>query len=214
MRYEQERQSVIDCARQMEAHGLVTLSGGNVSLRTDDGNVLVTPSAMPYDTMVPSDVVLVSPEGDVIEGSRRPTSDLTALLYILRSMPEVNVTIHTHQPWATALSLVCDELPADLVTVIDELGGPVSVAPFTRSSDEGMGHAVVEHHGDARAVILKHHGVIAYGESLDQALSAAVYLEEACMCHLAAIGTGLPPAHLSAEQIADEAEERGYYGQP
>lgn len=214
MRYEKERNLVIDCARQMEGHGLVTLSGGNVALRMGDGNFLVTPSAMPYDAMLPSDIVLVAPDGKVVEGMRRPTSDLAALLHIFRHMPDVNVTIHTHQPWATALSLVADRLPADLVTVIDELGGPVNVAPFTRSSDIGMGEAVVKHHGDAHAVILKHHGVIAYAESIGQALSAAVYLEEASMCHLAALGTGLPMAHLTPDQIADEAEERGYYGQP
>lgn len=214
MRYEAERQELIDCARAMERRGLVAMSGGNVAMRMPCGNVLVTPSAMGYDTMVPEDIVLVDTKGSAIEGTRRPTSDLTALLYIFNHMPDVNVTIHTHQPMATALSLVCDQLPADFVTVIDELGGPVNVAPFTRSSDEGMGIAVVEHHGGSHAVILGHHGVISLGKDIDQALCAAIYLEEACQCYLMALSTGLPVAHLTPEQIADEAQERGYYGQP
>ena len=133
---------------------------------------------------------------------------------IFRNKPEVNVVIHTHQPYATALGLVCDELPADFTTVIDELHAAVHVAPFTRSSDEGMGILTVEHIGEALAVILKHHGVIAVGKSIDQALTAAVYLEESCQAYLAALATGLPITHLTPEQIADDAEERGYYGQP
>ena len=218
--FEAERQTLIDCALEMRANALIKGSGGNVSMRVPgagpDGAdaFLITPSAMGYDTMLPSDVVLVDADGATLDGCRRPSSDKTAILYIFRNMPEVNVVIHTHQPYATALGLVCDELPADFTTVIDELHAAVHVAPFTRSSDEGMGVLTVEHIGDALAVILKHQGVIAVGKSIDQALTAAIYLEESCQAYLAALATGLPIAHLTPEQIADEAEERGYYGQP
>ena len=218
--YEKERRAIIACALEMRAEGLIKGNGGNVSMRmagaAEGGRdaFLVTPSAMSYDTMDPSDVVLVDGAGAVLDGSRRPTSDMAAVLYIFNHMPEVNVVLHTHQPFATALSLVADELPADFTTVIDELHAAVQVAPFTRSSDEGMGVLTVEHIGDALAVILKHHGVIAVGKSIDQALTAAVYLEESCQAYLAALATGLPIAHLSPQQIAYEAEERGTYGQP
>ena len=218
--YRVERQALIDGALAMRTAGLIKGSGGNVSQRIAGAGpngadaFLVTPTAMSYDTMLPSDVVLVDGQGTTLDGRRRPTSDMTAILYIFRHMPQVNVVIHTHQPYATALSLVADELPADLTTIIDELHAAVHVAPFTRSSDEGMGVLTVEHIGDAFAVILKHHGVIAVGKDIDQALTAAIYLEESCLAYLAALATGLPIAHLTPEQIADEAEERGYYGQP
>ena len=212
--YEAERQSLIDCALQMKAEQLVKGSGGNVSLRVGEDRFVVTPSAMAYETMTPADVCVVDSAGNVVEGERRPTSDITAILYIFNHRPDVGAVIHTHQPYATALSLVADELPADFVTVIDELNAAVQVAPFTRSSDEGMGVQTVEYAGDALAVILKHHGAIARGRDVDEALSSAVSLEEGCRCYLAALATGLPVAHLTPEQIADEAEERGYYGQP
>lgn len=212
--YEAEKQSLIDCALQMKAEQLIKGSGGNVSLRIDQNRFLVTPSAMAYETMAPEDICVVDSKGAVVEGKRRPTSDITAILYIFNHRPDIGAIIHTHQPYATALSLVCDELPADFVTVIDELNAAVKVAPFTRSSDEGMGVQTVTYAGDALAVILKHHGVIAFGRDVDEALSSAVNLEEGCRCYLAALATGLPMAHLTPEQIADEAEERGYYGQP
>lgn len=212
--YESEKQSLIDCALQMKAEQLIKGNGGNVSLRVDEDRFLVTPSAMDYETMEPSDVVVVDAAGNVVEGTRRPTSDITAVLYVFNHRSDINAVIHTHQPYATALSLVADELPADFVTVIDELNAAVKVAPFTRSSDEGMGVQTVEYAGDSLAVILKHHGVIAFGKSVREALSVSVNLEEGCKCYLAALATGLPIAHLTPEQIADEAEERGYYGQP
>ncbi len=212
--YEAEKQQLIDCARAMERYGLVVLSGGNVSMRMPCGNFLVTPSAMGYDTMTVDDVVLINDRGETVEGFRRPTSDKSAILYLFRHRPDIQVVLHTHQPYATAVGLVCDQLPANLVTVIDELNAPVQVAPFTPSSDEGMGILAVEYAGDARAVILKHHGAMAFGNSIEQALSAAVYLEEASKSYLAALSTGREIPMLSREQIAQESEERGYYGQP
>ena len=214
MRYMEERQQLIDTMLEVKRNQLVVLSGGNISMRMPCGNFLVTPSAMAYETMTPEDIVLIDEQGETVEGCRRATSDKTALLYIFRHMPDVNVIIHTHQPYATAVGLVCDKLPATLTTLIDELHADVHVAPFTRSSDEGMGILTVDHIGDALAVILKHHGVIAIGKDIDQALSACVSLEESSRCYLAALATGRPVPELTPEQIAEESEERGYYGQP
>ena len=210
--YKELRQSLIDTARKMEQYNLIRMSGGNVALRVED-KILVTPSAMAYDTMIPEDIVIVDIEGNVIEGNRRPTSDLKAILYILKHMPEVNAIIHTHQPKAVALSLICDKLPIISTTMVDEVKGEVNVAPFTISSDEGMGIQTVEHAGKSLCVILKNHGVMAYGKSLEQALSAAVYLEESCDIYISALSTGKDITILTKEQVEAEEMPRGNYGQ-
>jgi len=214
VKYEKERQDIIDCARKMEKYELVVFSGGNVSMRMADGNFLVTPSAMEYDSMLPEDIVLVDAEGNTIEGSRRPTSDLRAILYIFQHMPEANVVLHTHQTKAVAVSLIADRLPAISTTMVDELYVEVPVAPFTISSDIGMGVSVIEYAKKSLAVILKQHGAITFGKSLEQALSAAVYLEETCQLYLSVLATGRDILVLTEEQIEAEAAPRGYYGQP
>lgn len=210
--YKKLRQSLIDTARKMEQYNLIRMSGGNVALRVED-KILVTPSAMAYDTMLPEDIVIVDIEGNVIEGNRRPTSDLKAILYILKHMPEVNAIIHTHQPKAVALSLICDKLPIISTTMVDEVKGEVNVASFTISSDEGMGIQTVEHAGKALCVILKNHGVMAYGKSLEQALSAAIYLEESCDIYISTLSTGKDITVLTKEQVEAEEMPRGNYGQ-
>ena len=211
--YEKEKQELIETARKMETYNLVKMSGGNVSLRMPDNLVLVTPSAMPYDTMVVEDIVVVDLKGNIVEGKRRPTSDLKAILYILNNMPSVNAVIHTHQPCATAFSLIEDKIPVISTTMVDEVKGAVNVAPFTISSDEGMGIQTVKYAGDALCVILKNHGIMAYGKSLEQALSAAVYLEETCDIYLKVIATGKKIVELTKEQIEAEDKPRGNYGQ-
>ncbi len=210
--YELKKQQIIDCAHEMIRYRLIALSGGNVSMRVKENCFLVTPSAMKYDNMSTEDIVLVDENGKTVEGIRKPSSDLGALLYIFNNKPEVNVIIHTHQPYATAAGLIGDKLPACLTTIIDTANADVPVAPFTISSDEGMGKAVVEHCGKSNAVILSNHGVISFGQNLDEALETAVYLEEGAKTYLMAKTTGKIKL-LTEKQIEDEAADRGNYGQ-
>ena len=97
------------------------------------------------------------------------------------------------------------------MVLVDEVKGEVSVTPFTISSDEGMGIETVKYKNDSLCVILKNHGVMAYGKSLEQALSAAIYLEESCDVYLTALATGREITTLTKEQIAAEDAPRGYY---
>ena len=213
MSFEKEKQDLIDTARKMEKYGLIRTSGGNVSLRVKEDLILVTPTAMDYDTMLTDDIVCVDLKGNIVEGKRRPTSDLKAILYIMNHMPEVKALIHTHQSSAVALSLVVDELPVISTTMVEEVKGKVNVAPFTISSDEGMGIETCRYASGSLCVILKNHGVMAYGKSLDQAFSAALYLEESCETYLKVLASGLPISVLNEEQIKEESRIRGYYGQ-
>lgn len=210
--YEMEKRQVLEAALEIKNNGLISLSGGNISMRMPDGNYLVTPSGMVYEQMKADDVVLVDHEGRTVEGCRRPSSDVDALIYMFDHMPEVNAIIHTHQPYATAAGFVTDVIPAFIVTMIDANRGAVNVAPFTPSSDIGMGKLAVEYAGDAWAVVLKHHGVMAYGPTLSDALYSAVYLEEACRTYMAARAVGEIPA-LTPEEIEKEAAGWLAYGQ-
>ena len=210
--YEKEKQQVLDTALEIKRCGLVSLSGGNVSLRVGEGQYLVTPSGMIYEQMTADDVCLIDDDCHVIEGERKPSSDASALVYIFQHLP-VNAIIHTHQPWATACGFMTDELPDFLVTIMDACKNPVKVAPFTPSSAIGMGELAVEYTDDSLAVILKHHGVITYGEDLEEALFAAVYLEDSAKTFAIAKAMGAEIPALDPELIAKEKAGWETYGQ-
>ena len=95
--YEKEKQSLIDCALELKRCRLITLCGGNVCVRLADGNIAVTPSGLDYEVMTADDICIVDSMGKRVEGHRRPTSDLDAILFIFQKMPGVNATIHTHR---------------------------------------------------------------------------------------------------------------------
>lgn len=69
--FEQEKISIIEAGKKLDRYGLVTLSGGNVTLRMPTGEILVTPSGMIYEDMVPEDVLVMDIEGNIIEGEMK-----------------------------------------------------------------------------------------------------------------------------------------------
>ena len=210
--YEADKIELIEAGREIKKIGLVQLTGGNLSVRKPNGDVVVTPSGMPYEPMVPEDVLVLNKEGKVIEGTLRPSVDTPALLYIYDHCPEINALIHTHQPYATAISLIQDEFRADLTTLGNACRGNVKCTPYSSAASIDMGIDTVKYLGDQLAVILSHHGVMTVGDSLKQALNAAVYLEECAKGYLAARACG-EIRHLTDDQIRATAEVYKYVGQ-
>lgn len=211
--YEKQKKMVIETALEIKRSGLISLSGGNVSMRMPGGHILVTPSGMSYESMKARDIVVVDIKGSRIEGKLRESVDTVALLYIYEHMPQVNAIIHTHQPYATAAGLLGDTLPAAVTTLANVTLGAVNVAPYCSAASLDMGVQTVKYIGERRAVILKHHGVIAVGKDLKEALYAAVYMEDAAKTYLAAKAAG-EPVIMTEEQTQDAVNIHKTYGQP
>lgn len=211
--FEQQKLEVIQAGIAMDRYGLIALTGGNVSCRMETGEILVTPSGMVYADMQAEDVLVLDAGGHVLEGSRKPSVDTEALLYIFRERPDFMAIIHTHQPYATAIGLVMEEFPVSVTTLANAAKGSVLVAPFTSAASLEMGKLAVAYlQGRRLAVILKNHGVIGAGASLKQALGACVYLEEAAKTHAIAMSMGTP-AVLNAVQVEQAVRVFDFYGQ-
>ncbi len=210
--FEKEKREVIVAGMKLDRYGLIALSGGNVSARMPSGEILVTPSGMIYEDMVEDDILVVDLDGNIIEGTRKASVDTEALLYIFKHRPDLNAVIHTHQPYATAIGLVEDEFKVNLTTLANGCCGNVKVSRFSSAASIEMGMDTVEYIGDTLAIILRHHGVIAVGNSLKQALYSCVYLEEAAKCYIAAKSIGTPRM-LTDKQIEQAVQVFKYYGQ-
>jgi len=151
--------------------------------------------------------------GQVIEGNRKASVDTKALLYIYNNMPQVNAVIHTHQPYATAIGLVQDEFKCNLTTLANAAKGSVNVCAFSSAASQQMGIEAVENLKGKLAVILKHHGVIAVGDSLKQALYSCIYLEEAAKTYCVARSMSNDVAMMTDTQIEQAVRVFDYYGQ-
>lgn len=209
----EEKKAVIEAGKKLDRYGLIALSGGNVSWRMETGEVLVTPSGMIYEELVPEDILVMDLEGNVLEGKRRPSVDTVALLYMFQKREDIKAVIHTHQPYATALGLIEDEIICNLTTLANAARGNVKVAPYSSAASLDMGVKAIEYLGEQLAVVLKHHGVIGIGDSLKQALYSCVYLEEAAKTIIAAKSCGKEMAQMTEEQIQEAVDVFKDYGQ-
>ena len=164
---------------ELPKNGLVKWTGGNISARdVGSGLVVIKPSGVRYETLRPEDHVVVNLDGEVVEGTLRPSSDTASHLYIYRHRQDVNGVVHTHSPYATAFAAVSMPIPCCLTAIADEFGGSIPCTDFAMIGNEAVGKQVVEHIGSSKAVLLKQHGVFTIGETATAAVKAAVMVED------------------------------------
>lgn len=214
MKHEDLREEVARTARQMVSSGLVTETSGNVSVRTPEGDVLVTPSGLAYEVLKPEDVVLVSFEGKVLEGSLAPSSETPIHTGIYRLRPQAGAVVHTHSPYATTLACLGWEIPPVhyMLTALSE-DGRVPLAPYATYGTEELAGYATEALGESRnACLLQNHGAITVGESAGEAFSRAVILEEMAGIYYRASLAG-EPLLLTPDQVREVAAKIADYGQ-
>lgn len=187
---------------ELPKYNLVAWTGGNVSARDpESGLVVIKPSGVLYEKLRPEDHVVVTLEGDVVEGTLKPSSDTASHLYIYRHRPEIHGVVHTHSPYATAFAALGRAIPVCLTGMADEFGGPIPCAGFALIGSEAIGKLVVEHIGTSPAVLLQQHGVFTIGATVEAAVQAAVMVEDVARTVWLAMQMG-QPEKISAEDVA------------
>ncbi|MGW8227098.1 MAG: L-ribulose-5-phosphate 4-epimerase [Anaerolineales bacterium] len=191
---------------ELPKNNLVVWTGGNVSVRDPEtGYVVIKPSGVKFEDLVPEQMVVVDLDGEKVEGDLNPSSDTASHLYIYRHMPEVNGVVHTHSNYATAFAALGRPIPPVLTGIGDEFGGPIPCGGFALIGGEEIGKIVVETIGSSPACLLKNHGVFTVGSSGDKALKAAVMTEDSAKTVWIALQMGVP------DEISKEDLEKLHY---
>ena len=208
------REEITRVSRRMSDSGLVPTTSGNVSARTPEGDILITPSGLPYEDLQPEDMVLVDIEGKVLEGSLEPSSEVPMHTGLYRAKPGVGGVVHTHAPYSTALACLGLEIPPVhyLLAALSEEGRVPLAGYATYGTEELAGYAS-EALGDAHSVcLLQNHGTIAVGETASKAYSLTEILEEMAGLYYRTLLAG-EPVILGPERIAEVRAKIANYGQ-
>ena len=188
--------------RELPRHNLVVWTSGNVSVRDPhSGYVVIKPSGVKFEDLMPEHMVVVDLDGKKIEGVLKASSDTASHLYIYRHMPEVNGVVHTHSNYATAFAALGKPIPPVLTAIADEFGGPIPCGEFALIGGEQIGKIVVDTIGHSPACLLKNHGVFTIGPGGEKALKAAVMVEDIAKTVWIALQMGTPN-EISADDIA------------
>jgi L-fuculose-phosphate aldolase len=207
------RRTLIATARAMNDAGINVNKSGNVSARCVRGpqsGFVVTPTAVPYDALDVDDPVFVALDG-AVTGRAAPSTEWRFHRDIYAARAEFAAIVHTHSPHATALACHGRGLPAFHYMVAAAGGSDVRCAPYATFGTQSLSdHALAALDG-RRACLLAHHGVIACGASLAQALALAIEVEHLARIYLAACALGEPP-RLAADEMQRVLEKFAQYG--
>ena len=198
---DQCRDEIITIGRKLVAARLISATGGNLSIRTDDG-ILVTATGTDLCQLTPQDVVLVDPQtGQPQPDQKRPTCELSTYLACYQAIASLKAILHCHPIWTIGVVSGHGSIPPmfpEFVDDVESIGYVDYVLPTTQEMADAVA-ASLKVHG---ACIIRNHGVFARGANLNQAFNRAVLIEESAKAFAIASMTGTPTC-LTDEQ-ADE----------
>lgn len=198
---EKLKEEVCEQNHELPKAGLVVGSGGNVSGRDPEtGLVVIKPSGVKFGKLTPETMVVVDLDGNVIEGTMKPSVDTGIHLYIYRHRADVFGITHTHSPYATSFAARGERIPAVLTPITHMLGRDVPCSRYATPGEVDTGAAIIEAAQGGHAVLVKAHGVFTMGKSATEATNIAMYLEEAALTTHLAMLRG-PVEELPQEEI-------------
>ena len=198
------REQICTLAKSMFDRGLTGGSTGNISARTPDGGLLVSPTGTSFGRLDPARLSRFDVTGVHISGDK-PTKEmpLHAAFYDTRS--QAGAVVHLHSCHAVALSILPDVDADNFLPPITPYGimllGRVKLLPFFRPGDPAMGQAVRGLAGKRTAVMLANHGPVVAAKDVEAACNAIEELE--ATARLALLTRGLNPRLLNDAQIRD-----------
>ena len=187
---EELKKTVCEANLLLPRHGLVTFTWGNVSgIDRETGLVVIKPSGVPYDGMLPEDMVVVDLNGKVVEGKWKPSSDTPTHVVLYKAFPKCGGIVHTHSRWATTFAQAKREISAMGTTHADYFYGAIPCTrPMTDEEIKGeyekeTGNVIVETFKDKDpdaipGVNVFSHGPFAWGTDPANAVHNAVVLEQ------------------------------------
>jgi len=225
---EELKEKVFKANLDLVKHGLVIFTWGNVSaIDREKGLVVIKPSGVSYETMKASDMVVLDLQGNILEGTLKPSSDTPTHLVLYNAFPEIGGIVHTHSTYATSWAQAGRDIPNIGTTHADYFSDAIPCTrQMTRQEIEGeyekeTGNVIVERFKNLNpvhipGVLVENHGPFSWGKNADDAVHNAVVMEQ--VAKMAYISYGINPQltmnkHLITKHFYRKHGPNAYYGQ-
>jgi L-ribulose-5-phosphate 4-epimerase len=215
--YEELKKAVCQANIDLEKQRLVIYSWGNVSgIDRSAGIVVIKPSGVMYGELTPDKMVVLDPEGKIIEGTLNPSSDTPTHLELYRNFEAIGGICHTHSPSSTMWAQACKEIPCFGTTHADAFYGPVPVTDIMTNEqihsdyELNTGKVIIERFTgldpiQMPAVLVANHGPFTWGADPAAAVEATVVLEQ-----IAAMALGTITINPDQSQISRALLDKHY----
>lgn len=203
---QKERELVVEHGKKLITRNLTTGSGGNISIfNREEGMIAISPSGLDYFDTKPEDVVIVNPEGEIIEGNLKPSSEIMMHLAFYKNRENINAIVHTHSIFATAISCMGWDLEP-VHYLIGFAGYDVKCAKYATYGSKELAENALKAIGERNAVLLANHGLVALGTDIGRAFSTAEHLEFVSKLYYLTKSLGKP--NLLLESQIDEVMDK------
>ncbi|HVN16180.1 MAG TPA: class II aldolase/adducin family protein [Anaerolineales bacterium] len=188
-RYDSYKSLVVETAQLLTQKGYLMATGGNLSVRVRDEKAFaITPSNYDYMKMLPEDVCILDLDLNVIEGKLKPSVESAMHGAIYQTRADVNAVVHTHQVYASALSLIKAPIPALFDEQTRFLGRSVEIIPYAPSGTGMLKNTIAKHiQNHNNAYIMQNHGALCFGHDMERAAHNVEILEKCSLAYLLAI---------------------------
>jgi len=208
--YLELRQKVIETCLKMGEMGINQGTSGNASCRVPGGFV-VTASGVPYEKMRPEQVVFMNLDG-AYSGDFMPSSEWRMHYDIYKRVPDAGAVVHAHPTYSTALACQRSQIPAFHYMVAAAGGKDIPCADYSTFGTEELSNGMLAALSGRRSTLLANHGMICYGEDLDQALCLANETESLAKQYVCALATGVALDILPDEEMEVMVAKLKTYG--
>lgn len=196
------REQICLLAKSIFDRGLTGGSTGNISARTEDGGLLVSPTGTSFGRLDPGRLSRFNPAGQLIDGDA-PTKEMPLHSAFYDTRSTAGAVVHLHSCHSVALSMMPDVDADNFLPPLTPYGimrlGRVKLLPFFMPGDPAMGAAVRSLAGKRSAVMLANHGPVVAGKDVEAACNAIEELEDTA--RLAMMTRGMNPRGLTATQV-------------
>ncbi|MBN1881237.1 MAG: class II aldolase/adducin family protein [Deltaproteobacteria bacterium] len=194
-KYKEDRRAIIDAALWLQGQGYFgpeLATAGNVSKRIEnEALIAITPSGRPYQELKTDDIAVLDMEGALVSGNFPPSVELGLHLGVYAARADVQAVVHTHQPYASILGLLDEAIPPLFDDITMALGGEVEVIPYALSGSAELAELTAKATKSGRhAFLMKNHGAVCLGKSLDKAVKNAALLEKLAHVYYHALASG------------------------
>ena len=166
------RHAIIECGRIAYERHLMTSNDGNISVRMENGQVLITPSGLSKGRMNLDDLLIVDLDGNVISSrpDRKPSSETPMHLEVYKHRDDVRAVVHAHPIFATTLTVADLEFPVDVLPEVLLTLGDVPTTKYATPASHEDAEVIRPFLKTHNAMLLRQHGSLTYGKNLDEAL--------------------------------------------
>lgn len=187
--FDSYKRQIVESAQNLTAKGYLMATGGNVSVRIPNQHAFaITPSNYDYLKMVPDDICILDDKLHCLEGDRKPSVESAMHAAVYQTRADVNAVVHTHQVYASALTLIKASIPALFDEQVRFLGRSVDLIPYAPSGTGLLKATIARHIGNHHnAYLMQNHGVLCFGHDLERAAHNVEILEKCALAYLLAI---------------------------